>query len=97
VENSLPGFYRATRKFLRSPEEGADTVVWLAASTEAGKVSGKFWLDREQHPSHIFRRTQETAQEREQLLQTLQELMESTTPARAKAKAKAPKRGKRSA
>jgi NAD(P)-dependent dehydrogenase (short-subunit alcohol dehydrogenase family) len=97
VENSLPGFYRATRKFLRSPEEGADTVVWLAASTEAGKVSGKFWLDREQHPSHILRRTQETAQERQQLLQTLQELMESTTPAKAKTKAKATKRGKRSA
>ena len=66
-------------------------MVWLAASTEAGKVSGKFWLDREQHPSHIFRSTQETAEERNQLLQTLQELRESTTPAKTK------KRSKRSA
>jgi NAD(P)-dependent dehydrogenase (short-subunit alcohol dehydrogenase family) len=35
VETSLPGFYKVTRRFLRSPEEGADTIVWLAASTEA--------------------------------------------------------------
>ena len=52
VESALPAFYRSTRAALRSPEEGADTIVWLAAATEAGKVSGKLWLDRQQHPSH---------------------------------------------
>lgn len=81
VEDSLKTFYRVTRGLLRSPEEGADTAVWLAAATEAGKVSGKFWLDREQHPSHIFKRTRETAEERSQLLTTLGELLESTRPA----------------
>ena len=86
VETALPGFYKATRRLLRSPEEGADTIVWLAASTEAGKVSGKFWLDREQHPSHISKRTQETPAEREQLLETLAELLDSTRPASAPAK-----------
>ena len=91
VENSLPAFYRITRRFLRSPEEGADTIVWLAASTEAAKVTGKFWLDREQHPSHIFRRTRESAEERQQLLQTLGELLESTQASAT------PKRRKRSA
>jgi dehydrogenase/reductase SDR family protein 12 len=78
VENSLPGFYRATRNLLRTPEEGADTIVWLAASTEASQVNGKFWLDREQHPSHLFKRTVETAEERSQLLQALQDLQQST-------------------
>ena len=81
VETALPAFYKATKRLLRSPEEGADTIVWLAASTEAGKVSGKFWLDREQHPSHISKRTQETPRERTQLLETLEELLESTRPA----------------
>ncbi len=75
VETSLPEFYRVTRRFLRSPEEGADTAVWLATSTEAGKVSGKFWLDREQHPSHLSDRTRETPEERQQLLDTLEELL----------------------
>jgi dehydrogenase/reductase SDR family member 12 len=88
VEEALPGFYSVTRRLLRSPEQGADTVVWLAASSEAGKVSGKFWLDREQHPSHIFRRTRETPEERNQLLQTLQELLESTHPGRARTRKK---------
>lgn len=83
VEDSLKTFYRLTRRLLRSPEEGADTAVWLAAATEAGKVSGKFWLDREQHPSHIFRHTRETTQERSQLLAELGGLLESTRPARS--------------
>ena len=78
VESALPGFHRVTRRFLRSPEEGADTAVWLATSTEAGKVSGKFWLDREQHPSHLSDRTRETTDERLQLLTTLTELLRST-------------------
>jgi NAD(P)-dependent dehydrogenase (short-subunit alcohol dehydrogenase family) len=78
VETALPGFYRVTKPLLRTPEEGADTVVWLAASTEAAQVSGKFWLDREQHPSHLSDRTIETAAERRELLETLAELCEST-------------------
>jgi len=80
VESSLPGFYRLTRSLLRSPHEGADTAVWLAASTEAGKVTGKFWLDREQHPSHLFNRTRESAAERSQLLQDLQGFLVETRP-----------------
>ena len=78
VETALPGFHRLTKPLLRTPEEGADTAVWLAASTEAAKVSGKFWLDREQHPSHLSDRTKETASERRELLDTLAELREST-------------------
>jgi NAD(P)-dependent dehydrogenase (short-subunit alcohol dehydrogenase family) len=79
VETALPGFYRVTKRFLRTPEEGADTIVWLATSTEAGKVSGKFWLDREQHPSHLSDRTRESADERRRLIATLNELLGSTT------------------
>jgi NAD(P)-dependent dehydrogenase (short-subunit alcohol dehydrogenase family) len=78
VETALPAFYRLTRPALRSPGEGADTAVWLAAATEAGKVSGKFWLDREPHPSHVFRHTRETAAERERLIEALQGYLEST-------------------
>ena len=81
VEHALPAFYRVTRPLLRTPEEGADTIVWLAASSEAGQVTGKFWLDREQHPSHIFRHTRETPAERATLLETLHELLETTRAA----------------
>lgn len=45
VQDSLPTFRRVTGPILRTPEQGADTIVWLAA----GDVpSGLFWLDR--HP-----------------------------------------------
>lgn len=82
VETALPAFYKLTRKLLRSPEEGADTAVWLATSTEAGAVTGKFWLDREQHPSHLSPLTVESSKDRETLLQTLADLRTSTRPVR---------------
>jgi len=71
VRNSLPGFYRLTRPVLRTPEQGADTIVWLAAATEAGKVSGKLWLDREPHLSAILPGTAGSTEERERLVDTL--------------------------
>jgi retinol dehydrogenase-12 len=34
----------------RRPEEGADTVAWLAASPEVEGRSGRFWIDRQERP-----------------------------------------------
>jgi NAD(P)-dependent dehydrogenase (short-subunit alcohol dehydrogenase family) len=73
VVSSLPEFHRVTEKVLRSPAEGADTIVWLASASEAGKVSGKFWLDREPHPEHLVKSTRETPEERQALLEALAE------------------------
>jgi hypothetical protein len=56
---------------LRTPEEGADTIVWLAAATEAGKVSGEFWLDRRPHATHVLPGTRETSAERREFLKAL--------------------------
>lgn len=71
VVSGLPEFHRVTEKVLRTPEEGADTIVWLAAATEAGKVSGEFWLDRRPHPKHVLPGTRETAAERRKLMRAL--------------------------
>ena len=79
VESALPAFRRLTRPLLRTPEEGADTVVWLAAATEAAQQNGAFWLDREPHPSHLFASTRETPEDRAALLQALADLMAETT------------------
>jgi short-subunit dehydrogenase len=54
VVRSLPGFHRITRPWLRTPEEGADTIVWLAAAPEVAKTTGGFWFDRERHPSVVL-------------------------------------------
>ena len=82
VENSLPTFYRLTRGALRTPAQGADTIVWLCAATEAARLSGKFWLDREPHPSHVFRHTRESPFERKALLAALDGYLQSTAAQR---------------
>ncbi|MFG1791393.1 SDR family NAD(P)-dependent oxidoreductase [Nocardia sp. NPDC049149] len=56
VVTSLPLFHRITGPLLRSPEEGADTAVWLAA-TATTLPSGQFWHDRRVRPEHYLRRT----------------------------------------
>ena len=68
VRSSLPRFYKVTRPLLRTPAEGADTIVWLGAAAEPGRSSGRFWHDRRARPTHWLRWTRETREEREQLL-----------------------------
>jgi len=74
VESSLPLFHKLTKPFLRTPEQGADTITWLAAAREAGKVSGYFWLDREPHITHVLPGTQESAEDRQRLWAALSQL-----------------------
>ena len=68
VESALPTFHTITRPILRTPEEGADTIIWLAAATEAGEVSGKLFLDREPRTTHLMAKTRETPDERDKLM-----------------------------
>lgn len=67
VAASLPTFYRLTRRILRTPEQGADTIVWLTASGEAGSSTGRLWLDRQPHTPHVFPGTRESKRERKAL------------------------------
>ncbi|MCX6395485.1 MAG: SDR family NAD(P)-dependent oxidoreductase [Propionibacteriales bacterium] len=50
VASSLPLFRLATRPVLRTSAEGADTIVWLAA-TEPPPTPGGFWHDRSARPT----------------------------------------------
>lgn len=71
VVEALPEFYKLTKPILRSPEQGADTIVWLASATEVAQTTGLFWLDREPRPTHLTAKTQETPLQRAQLWQSL--------------------------
>lgn len=64
VQSALPGFRRVTQSVLRSSDEGADTIVWLARATEADQVSGKLFLDREPRTTHLRPNTIEKAEDR---------------------------------
>jgi NAD(P)-dependent dehydrogenase (short-subunit alcohol dehydrogenase family) len=38
--------FRAFKPFMRTPEQGADTVIWLASSPEVEGASGRYYADR---------------------------------------------------
>jgi dehydrogenase/reductase SDR family member 12 len=59
VQDSLPAFRRVMKPLLRSPEQGADTICWLASRSE-NVDSGKFWCDRASRTIHRLSRTRKS-------------------------------------
>jgi NAD(P)-dependent dehydrogenase (short-subunit alcohol dehydrogenase family) len=49
-DNRSPGIllFRAFKQFMRTPEQGADTVIYLASSPETGGMNGKYLMDRKE-------------------------------------------------
>jgi NAD(P)-dependent dehydrogenase (short-subunit alcohol dehydrogenase family) len=74
IQESLPGFQKLTRRILRSADEGADTIVWLAAAPEPMRTSGAFWQDRRVRPTHYVPFTREDPEDRGRLWSTCAEL-----------------------
>lgn len=56
VREALPVFYKIQGAILRTPAEGADTLLWLAAQRppEGGRA---IWFDRAVRPQHVFAHT----------------------------------------
>ncbi len=53
VRKSLPTFRRVLGPLLRSPDQGADTLAWLAADDgDPLRTTGEFWLDRRPRSIH---------------------------------------------
>lgn len=75
IEKSLPGFHALVKNILRTPEQGADTIVWLTTSKQGGQCSGLFWLDRRPHETIIFPGTGESIVERQVLWEKLNEML----------------------
>ncbi|MEM6930390.1 MAG: SDR family NAD(P)-dependent oxidoreductase [Myxococcota bacterium] len=59
VEEALPTFRKIVGPLLRSPDEGADTLVWLAADDTAILENGGFWHDRARRSIHRLPRTRQ--------------------------------------
>jgi dehydrogenase/reductase SDR family protein 12 len=47
---SLPGFARRMGPLLRTPAEGVDTALWLAAAPDVAGLTGRLYLDRRPRP-----------------------------------------------
>jgi NAD(P)-dependent dehydrogenase (short-subunit alcohol dehydrogenase family) len=81
IEASLPRFHRLIGPLLRTPAQGADTIVWLAAAPEAGGSTGKLWLDRRPRAFDRLARTRVSAKDARRLWDACLEL---TDPADAR-------------
>jgi hypothetical protein len=58
---ALPGFHRVMGPILRSPQQGADTVVWLATADTGRLGSGQFWHDRRPRSEYLLPWTRESS------------------------------------
>lgn len=81
VSESLPRFHRVTKAILRTPAEGADTIVWLAASPAASGETGRFFFDREPTRTHWIPSTRESRSDRDVLWGMCEDLQPSATGA----------------
>ena len=57
VEEALPTFRKIVGPLLRSPAEGADTLVWLTADDTVVVENGLFWHDRAPRAIHRLPQT----------------------------------------
>ena len=74
VRTSLPRFWNVMQRGLRTAAEGADTVVWLAASPAARGQTGHFWFDRQPRSTHLLPWTRERRQQRQALRRLCEQL-----------------------
>uniref|UniRef100_A0A8C5EGV4 Dehydrogenase/reductase SDR family member 12-like n=1 Tax=Gouania willdenowi TaxID=441366 RepID=A0A8C5EGV4_GOUWI len=82
VANTMPDFYRSMKGSLRSPEQGADTVVWLAVSEAATKnPSGRFYHDRRMVSTHLpLAWTHSSPLEEQKLMHLLEDMAKMFQP-----------------
>ena len=69
VDASLPTFSKIMGPLLRTADQGADTLVWLAAADTPLESNGLFWLDRRPRGTHKLPSTRrsDTLEQRERL------------------------------
>jgi NAD(P)-dependent dehydrogenase (short-subunit alcohol dehydrogenase family) len=67
VEQSFPQYSRWCRPILRDIDQGADTMVWLAAADAVAGKTGQVWFDRQARPLYVLPWTQSPGIEVERL------------------------------
>lgn len=80
LAEALPSFHRLMGSLLRSPAEGVDTLVWLAAAAGGRERSGRLFLDRRPRPFDRFPGTRLSAADRRRLWQAVVELSGASDP-----------------
>lgn len=74
VADALPGFGKLLGPLLRTPEDGADTLAWLATEPTDELGNGGFWLDRKKRPEHRLPSTKSADQKADALWEEISKL-----------------------
>lgn len=80
LEASLPGFAGLVGERLRTPTEGADTMLWLAAAPAARAESGRLFLDRRPRPFDRLPSTRLSVADRAELWDRVSAMTGETDP-----------------
>ncbi len=75
VQSALPVFRKTLKPHLRTPQQGGDTVIWLAENRPPASVDGGIWLDRKLRPEHEFRWTKRSPHTADDLVAYLESLV----------------------
>lgn len=67
LQTALPTFSKLMNVSLRTPEQGADTIVWLAVAPHLESETAKFWFDRRARETHKTSRTKSSVEDRQKL------------------------------
>ncbi len=80
VQNWMPVFRALTRPIIRTPEQGADTIVWMGAAPEPAQSSGKFWHDRRVRPTnYMIGASADSDQDRQKLWDLCESLLDQAS------------------
>jgi NAD(P)-dependent dehydrogenase (short-subunit alcohol dehydrogenase family) len=74
LAEALPGFRGAMKPLLRTPEQGADTILWLATTPRVRPPGGRLYLDRRPRLFDRVPQTRLDAEDRVELWETISDL-----------------------
>lgn len=72
VKNAIPGFWKFTKNRLRTPAQGAATIIWLLLSHEVS-TSGEFYFDWKKRATYPFFWTKENNLIRDEFISLLKD------------------------
>ena len=90
VGRSMPRFVAILKSVLRKHHQGADTIVWLAATRPEHKLQEQIWFDRKERSSHIYAHTPLSTATCADVARTLESLVLAPASAAANANARSP-------
>ena len=72
VGRSMPRFRALLKSVLRTHAQGADTIVWLAATRPDQRAPESIWFDRKERPVHIYAHTPRSTDSAQDLVASLE-------------------------